>query len=96
MSVVKYVPTGLKYVKMGGPPEDWAQLVVMNVDTRELVFATYEININEGWILQGTTTVPEDNVMKAPRRVYGNFEIMRIVEIESTEYATKTEEDSTG
>ena len=96
MSVVKYVPTGLKYVKVNGPPDDWAQLIVMNTDTRELVFAVYEINVDEGWVLQGQTIVPENNVIEEPERVYGNFEILRIIEIESTTHVTKAKEDPAG
>jgi hypothetical protein len=41
--------TDLTYAKVGGPPDDWAQLQVRDLDSGELLDGVVEVNSAEGW-----------------------------------------------
>lgn len=82
----KLIPTGYKYAKQGGPPKDWPELVVRDVDKGILIHQVLEINVEEGWLDRMVDSVPEDRRIDTwpSERLEGNFEIMRGAEIGQT------------
>jgi len=91
----KLIPTGYTHVKMGGPPTDWAELMILNTDTQTLVYQVIEVNTEEGWLERHVDTVPDGSLDEWPsERLEGNFQIVRAAEIESTSHVRK--EDSAG
>lgn len=78
----KLIETGYLRAKAGGPPADWGELLIMNVDTRELEFSVFDIDVEEGWILQGSREVPENFILPSPQKKRGNFAILRFADVE--------------
>jgi len=42
----------LTYAKVDGPPDDWQNLTVTNLDTGEPVLEVREVNTVEGWVIK--------------------------------------------
>ena len=80
----KLIPTGYVHAKQGGPPDDWATLQVINLNTGELMPFVSEVNVLEGWVKQTDPVVPDDRIIETwpEKMIFGNFEIVRTAEIE--------------
>lgn len=88
----KIIPTGYTYAEQGGPPEDWNQLVVVDRDKNCLVHQIVSVNTEEGWVDRFTDEIPEGDIGGWPvERIEGNFEICRMVELESSTHTHKDE-----
>ena len=92
-SVRKFIPAGVTQVKIGGPPDDWIELSVLDLDTGCLIYQVQEINAEEGWLDRLVDKVPEDINKWPMERLCGKFQVVRVVEIESTTHVKK---DTTG
>lgn len=72
----------IPYAKAGGPPEDWKDLRVFNLDTGLEVRSVTEVNTAEGWVvrmrrdLDGGIIVENGEI--ATERLEGRFAIRRI------------------
>lgn len=65
----------LTYAVVGGPPDDWAELEVINLDSGLPVEFCVEVNTVEGWVIVSVRNEARtrfDNV-----RIEGRFEIRR-------------------
>lgn len=71
----------LTYAKVGGPPDDWFGLTIIDLDTNAGVFGVVEVNTAEGWLVRhkrGTDGMIEtagDSVVH--ERIVGRFKIVR-------------------
>lgn len=68
------------YAKVGGPPDDWQQLQVRDLDSdgNNLVDGVVEVNTEEGWCEVVDRQAPRAEGEPLPtRRVTGRFVIER-------------------
>lgn len=71
------------YAKAGGPPDDWTEMQVFNVETGLLVPDVYEVNTVEGWVEvyprdeRGRSVLSSDGRMAMTERIPGNFRLQR-------------------
>ena len=72
----------LTYAIVGGPPEDWRGLVIVDLETGREVRDVVEVNSAEGWLIrfrrneQGHVYLDPDRPDEAAReRLTGKFEI---------------------
>lgn len=72
----------LTYACVGGPPDDWHGLDIIDLDTGKGVFGVVEVNSAEGWLIRLKTdgagkffVDPEYPDEVAKERVEGRFEI---------------------
>jgi hypothetical protein len=71
----------ITYAKVGGPPDDWASLQVVDLDTGEPVERVVEVNASEGWLIRhkvdDTGHIETANGYIVWERLDGRFEIRR-------------------
>lgn len=68
-------------IRVGGPPANWKDLLVVDLKTKCLVYQIKEANIAEGWIERYIDEIP-DNLDNWPyERIHGEFAICQIVEV---------------
>lgn len=48
----------ITYAKVGGPPDDWANLIVTDLDTGKEAGRVIEVNTVEGWIKRWPDSIP--------------------------------------
>lgn len=41
-----------KYAKVGGPPDNWSQMLITDLETGEQVDNVVEVNADEGWLIR--------------------------------------------
>lgn len=87
----KFVPTHYNHVILGGPPTDWNELVVMRVETRELMNGLVEVNVEQGWVRQIPQIIPLNCEIPEPIKITGKFLIYRVVDIDETIHINKDE-----
>lgn len=46
-----YIPTGYVYARAGGPPDDWYDLVVLDLKTGKEISDVIEVYVNSGTVL---------------------------------------------
>lgn len=69
----------ITYAKVGGPPANWQDLDIKNLDTGKPVRECVEINTEDGWALvyahddDGTLIIRDDEIVK--KRIEGHFQI---------------------
>lgn len=83
----KLIPTGLTYCKVGGPPVNWQELLVLETKTRRVMNGLVEVNIEKGWVRRYAECLPETLVFDDWPIIeeYGDFVIMRIADVEPQE-----------
>lgn len=59
-------------------------LLVLDIDTGKCVYQVRVVNLEEGWLERLVDEVPDNNLLDdwPIERVYGNFKIMRIADVE--------------
>ncbi|MCX7585018.1 hypothetical protein [Phenylobacterium sp. 58.2.17] len=74
----------IMYAKVDGPPDDWASLQIVDLDSGEEVHRVLEVNAGEGWLVRACRdeagmiyTNPEKPDEIATERITGRFEIRR-------------------
>lgn len=74
----------ITYAKSGGPPDDWCDLRIFDMESGREVKDVYEVNVTEGWLLRYQTnergmyfTDPANPGHVAVERLTGRFEIRR-------------------
>lgn len=71
---------GILYAKVDGPPDNWNQLAILNIETGEQVPDVLEVSADEGWVMvhvlsaKGHPMSKNDEVIK--HRIEGNFKIV--------------------
>lgn len=71
-------PPAPTYAKVGGPPDDWAELQVRDLETGELLDRVVEVNTEEGWADLADTSAYRPGMEHTPVvRVEGRFAIER-------------------
>lgn len=90
----KAIPTGYTHAKVGGPPYDWMELLVVDLDTGCIIHNLEEVNTEEGVLRRRSDVLPKNLDEWPIEIVQGRFEIRRIVDIERTDHVKQ--EDSIG
>ncbi|HEY3694206.1 hypothetical protein [Phenylobacterium sp.] len=73
----------LTYAKVGGPPEDWWGLRIVDLDTLRDIDAVVEVDAKAGWVrhyvrdADGTFRVTPKGDALLVKRTRGRFEIRR-------------------
>jgi len=69
----------ITYAKVGGPPDNWWELRVLDLDTGKFITEVIEVNTAEGWLVRYKTDENGQPIISglnwARERVEGNFEI---------------------
>lgn len=76
--------TDLTYAVVGGPPRNWHDLFVVDLDTQKEISRAVEVNTTEGWLVRFKEG-PDGRIQKdangtggpIKERVTGRFEIRR-------------------
>lgn len=76
-------PGTLTYACVGGPPDDWNNIEIIDLGTGKPVSAVIECNTAEGW-LERYVTAPDNALIENPatgfplrERIEGNFRLQR-------------------
>lgn len=46
-----YIDTGLNYAKVGGPPDDWLDIIVLDLETGKEIPDVIEANVDSGVVI---------------------------------------------
>lgn len=79
------VPSGYSYLDTDNLPDDWAALIVVDKATNQLVHQVKEVDVTGGWLVRLVDDIPENLSEWPVERIEGQFAILRVVELESTE-----------
>lgn len=76
----------LTYVKSGGPPDDWRDVQIFDLDAGKYLYGVVEVDAVAGWAIRLATNArghfysdPENPEQMARERIEGCFEISRKV-----------------
>lgn len=72
------------YAKVGGPPHDWQNVKIIDLDTGAAIDLVHEVNTSEGWLVRSKRNAegsiyadPDGSGEVARERIEGRFEIRR-------------------
>lgn len=69
----------ITYAKVGGPPDNWHEIEIIDLDSGKQLKGVVEVNTAEGWVIaykdgpDGKPVIEGDEVVK--ERIAGRFEI---------------------
>lgn len=68
----------LLYAKAGGPPDNWMDLRVIDLDTGQDVQDALEVNVTEGWMIRYKRPLEHGPHGPATERVTGRFHLTTV------------------